>query len=405
MSKSVASPAGLPSSAIADGEDRFSRFRLIGWWDQDKLRAAHVLVIGAGALGNEILKNLALLGFANIVVVDLDSIEASNLSRSILYRAADVGRPKADVAADAVRNIFPEARVHPITANVLHGLGLGIFAWADVVLAGLDNREARLWINRACWKMGKPWIDGAIEGINGVARLFLPGEPPCYECTLGETDWAILNKRMSCNLLTLENDSEGKVATTPTISSIIAGLQVQEAVKLLHGLPVLAGKGFIFEGLNHTSYKVEYTENPDCMSHYTLTSVVQLDETSRELTPRQLLERARRDLGSRDVVLEFSRDVIHKLVCARCGAEEELFAAAGTVPFARGRCAADGQMRAVITAHSYSGEEPFGDRALDAIGLPLYDVFTARSPEREIAYLIGGDEKEVLGQAARGAAH
>ncbi|HZU29488.1 MAG TPA: ThiF family adenylyltransferase, partial [Candidatus Angelobacter sp.] len=165
MSKVIASPAAATS------DDRFSRFRLIGWWDQEKLRSAKVLVIGAGALGNEILKNLALLGFANIVVVDLDSIEASNLSRSILYRASDVGRRKADVAADAVKNIFPDAHVHPITANVVHGLGLGLFAWADVVLAGLDNREARLWINRACWKMNKPWIDGAIEGINGVARL------------------------------------------------------------------------------------------------------------------------------------------------------------------------------------------------------------------------------------------
>jgi molybdopterin/thiamine biosynthesis adenylyltransferase len=402
MSKSVvASNGGGPGAAH---DDRFSRFRLIGWWDQEKLRTARVLVIGAGALGNEILKNMALLGFANIVVVDLDSIEASNLSRSILYRASDVGRRKADAAADAVRNIFPEAQVHPITANVVHGLGLGLFAWADVVLAGLDNREARLWINRACWKMNKPWIDGAIEGINGVARLFMPGHPPCYECTLGEIDWAILNKRMSCNLLALESDTEGKVATTPTISSIIAGMQVQEAVKLLHGLPVLAGKGFVFEGLNHTSYKVEYTENAECMSHYTFAEVIRLQESSRDLSLAQMLERARRDLGSTDVALEFSRDVIHKLVCPGCGREEELFAAVGAVPYARGKCSIDGQMRAVITAHGYTGQEPFGARTLDQLGLPLFDVVTARSPEREIAYLIGGDENQVLGQMARGAA-
>jgi adenylyltransferase/sulfurtransferase len=404
MSKSVASAAS-DAAHSAQNDNRFSRFRLIGWWDQEKLRSARVLVIGAGALGNEILKNLALLGFANIVVVDLDSIEASNLSRSILYRAADVGRPKADAAAEAVTNIFPEARVHPITTNVVHGLGLGLFAWADVVLAGLDNREARLWINRACWKMNKPWIDGAIEGINGVARLFMPGTPPCYECTLGETDWAILNKRMSCNLLALESDTEGKVATTPTISSIIAGLQVQEAVKLLHGLPVLAGKGFIFEGLNHTSYRVEYTENADCMSHYTFAEVISLEETSRELTLKQLLAGARQKLGAQEVVVEFSRDIIHKLACPGCGAEEELFAAVGTVPYARGKCPACGQMRAVITAHSYSGPESFGERALDQLGLPLFDVFSARSADREIAYLIAGDQKQVMGRMAMGASH
>lgn len=388
----------MPAARVA--EDRFSRFRLIGWWDQEKIRAARVLVIGAGALGNEILKNLALLGFLNIVVVDLDSIEASNLSRSILYRSSDIGRSKAEAAAEAVRNIFPEANVRAITADVVHGLGLGLFGWADLVLAGLDNREARLWINRACWKMNKPWIDGAIEGINGVARVFVAGLPPCYECTLGETDWAILNKRMSCNLLTLENDAEGKVATTPTISSVVAGIQVQEAVKLLHGLPVLAGKGFIFEGLNHSSYRVEYTENAACMSHHVFEQVVALPETSRDLTLKQLLSRARQQLGTQELTLEFSRDVIHKLACPDCRAEEEVFAAAGTVPYARGKCAACGQMRAVITAHAYTGAESFGERSLDHLGLPLFDVFTARSAERELAYVVAGDEQAVLGQLA-----
>jgi adenylyltransferase/sulfurtransferase len=392
-----------PLAPTAASEDRFSRFRLIGWWDQEKLRQARVLVIGAGALGNEILKNLALLGFANIVIVDLDTIEASNLSRSVLYRDSDIGRAKADAAADGVRQIFPEATVQSITADAVHGLGLGVFGWADLVLAGLDNREARLWINRACWEMKKPWVDGAIEGINGVARVFVPGTPPCYECTLGETDWAILNRRMSCNLLRLETSSEGKVATTPTISSIIAGLQVQEAVKLLHGLPVLAGHGFIFEGLNHTSYKVEYTENPDCMSHYTFEDVVTLPEASHELSLAALLERARRDLGAEDVVLEFSRDVIHKLACPGCGAEEDLFAAVGTVSYGQGRCTSCGQMRTVVTAHSFTGTEAFGNRTPEQMGLPRFDVFVARSAERETAYVIGGDAGAVLGPLAASA--
>jgi len=394
MSQPVLSPA-------TPGEDRFSRFRLIGWWDQEKIRTSRILVIGAGALGNEILKNLALLGFENIIVVDLDSIELSNLSRSILYRASDVGRPKAAVAAEAVRNLTPQARAKGITGDVVHGLGLGLFAWADMVVAGLDNREARLWINRACWKMNKPWIDGAIEGINGVARVFLPGQPPCYECTLGETDWAILNKRMSCNLLALENDTEGKVATTPTIASIVAGVQVQEAVKLLHGLPVLAGQAFIFEGLNHTSYKVAYTENAACMSHHTLEHVVCIPETSGQITLAQLLSRARKELDAEEVTLEFSRDVVHKLECATCNREEELFATVGTVPYARGKCPTCGQMRSVITAHNYTGEEPFGQRTLNQLGLPLFDVFTARSAERELAFLVGGDEQAVLGELAR----
>ena len=178
---------------LAETADRYHRQRLIPWWDQEKIRAAKILVIGAGALGNEILKNLALLGFHNIVVVDLDHIETSNLSRAILFRASDVGRSKADTVASAYEALLPEATVRPLTANVMQDCGLGLFAWADVILAGLDNREARLWINRCAWKVNRPWIDGAIEGINGVARAFLPGHAPCYECTLGETDLSLIH--------------------------------------------------------------------------------------------------------------------------------------------------------------------------------------------------------------------
>jgi molybdopterin/thiamine biosynthesis adenylyltransferase len=383
-------------------EDRYSRLRLIPWWDQKKIAATRVLVIGAGALGNEILKNLALLGFRQIVIADLDRIEESNLSRSVLFRTSDIGQFKADVAARGVNAILPEATVRPLVANVVHGCGLGLIGWSDIILAGLDNREARLWINRSAWKMNRPWIDGAIEGVNGIARLFLPNSPPCYECTLGETDWKLLEQRMSCNLLAREANTEGKVPTTPTISSIIAGIEVQEAVKLIHGLPTLASRAYVFEGVNHTSYVVDYTENPECMSHYVLENIIPLTERSSDLTLNQLLQRARQDLGSSDVVLEFSREVIHKLVCSQCGAEEEVMAPLGTINREQGRCAKDSEVRTVVTAHGFSGEGPLGDRTLDKLGLPLFDVFTARSSDRECAYLLAGDKPAVLGPDAPG---
>ena len=381
-------------------EDRFSRLRLIPWWDQEKLAACKVLVIGAGALGNEILKNLALLGFRRIVVVDLDRIDESNLSRTVLYRSEDVGEFKVNVAARACAALSPEISVRPIVANVLRDCGLGLFRWSDIVLAGLDNREARLWLNRSSWKVNRPWIDGAIEGINGVARVFLPGVAPCYECTLGEVDWAILEKRMSCNLLMHEEVTEGKVPTTPTISSIIAGIQVQEAVKLLHGLPTLSGHGYVFEGLQHSSYRVEYTENQDCMSHHTLPEIIALKESSDKLTLQQLRQRAASDLASDQVVIEFSRDVIHKLTCPACAREEELFAPAGSVSYEAGRCPADGHMRVVHSIHGYDGTQSFGNRKLTEMGLPLFDVFTARSGDREIGYLLNGDAENVLGPHA-----
>jgi molybdopterin/thiamine biosynthesis adenylyltransferase len=378
-------------------EDRYSRFRLIPWWDQTKLQAARVLVVGAGALGNEILKNLVLLGFERIVIVDLDRIEESNLSRTILYRGDDVGSYKADVAARSVKALAPNAKVKPIVANVVQNCGLGLFAWSDVIIAGLDNREARLWINRCAWKMNRAWIDGAIEGINGVARVFAAGAAPCYECTLGETDWKLLEQRMSCNLLLREANTEGKVATTPTISSVIAGIEVQEAVKLLHGMPTLASSGFVFEGLNHTSYKVEYTTNPDCMSHFTFESVTELPQKSSEWTLEDLRRRGAQDLGAADVVVEFSRDIVQELECPECGTREEIFAPVGSINYEQGRCPRDGQMRVVKTIHNFAGTESFAGRKLDQLGLPLFDVFTVRTMEKEKAYLLAGDKSAVLG--------
>jgi adenylyltransferase/sulfurtransferase len=381
-------------------EDRYSRLRLIPWWDEAKIRSARVLVVGAGALGNEILKNLALLGFQKIVIVDLDRIEESNLSRAVLFRDSDVGKFKADAAARSYAGLCPDATVLPLAADIIHQVGLGLFTWCDLVIAGLDNREARLWINRSAWKANRPWIDGAIEGINGVARAFLPGSPPCYECTLGETDWALLERRMSCNLLLAEAEVQGKVPTTPTISSIIAGVQVQEAMKLIHGLPTLASRGYIFEGLNHSSYVVEYTANSDCMSHYCWGCLIGVEENSSQLTLEALRRRARQDLHSEDVTIEFSRDIVHQLACPHCGASETLFVPVGTIGFEQGRCPGDGHMRRVIALHGYSGEAELADRTLDTLGLPRFDVFVARSGEEEIAYVINGDRREVLGDLA-----
>src|SRR4051812_5845022 len=102
--------AGEPALWI-DDDDRYSRLRLIPWWRQERLAAARVLVVGAGALGNEVLKNLALLGVGTVHVIDLDEVEPSNLSRSVLFRAGDGGRAKAVVAAERVREINPEMTV------------------------------------------------------------------------------------------------------------------------------------------------------------------------------------------------------------------------------------------------------------------------------------------------------
>jgi adenylyltransferase/sulfurtransferase len=166
-------------------------------------------------------------------------------------------------------------------------------------------------------------------------------------------------------------------------------------------MPTLSGSGFVFEGLNHSSYRVEYTENPDCMSHYTLTDIVALPERSADLTLQQLWRRAAEDLASGKAVIEFSRDVIHKLTCPSCGEEQELFTPAGSVSYEAGRCPKDGQMRVVRAIHGYDGTQSFGSRKLAELGLPPFDIFTARAGDREVGYLLNGDAETVLGSLVK----
>ena len=125
-------------------EDRYSRLRLIPWWDQERLKNATVMVVGAGAIGNELIKNLTLLGIGRILIYDMDSIENTNLTRSVLYRAKDVGRYKAEVAAERAKEMNPDVKAKAFIANIIDDVGLGVFRRMDVVLGGLDNREARL---------------------------------------------------------------------------------------------------------------------------------------------------------------------------------------------------------------------------------------------------------------------
>jgi adenylyltransferase/sulfurtransferase len=392
------------TAAIGAKADRFDRFRLIGWWDQEKLSRARVLVVGAGALGNEIVKNLALLGVGNVVIADMDRVEHSNLSRSVLYRESDEGCSKAAVAARAAKEIYPQMNVHAFDGNVVYDLGVGVFRWADIVLGGLDNREARLAVNRACFKVGRPWVDAAIEQIQGTVRLFSPASV-CYECTMSAADWQLLRNRRSCNLLTRTEMVEGKTPTTPTVSSVIAGVQCQEAVKHLHGLQTIAGRGWVFDGLATDAYQVEYQRKPDCYSHDPLERVVELDARAGSVTVAELLRTARDLLGG-DAYLEFARDVLSELSCPKCGRRERVFASLGKVPAGAAWCPDCGDVRREVhTFHRVSGHEDFLDRTAAGIGLPPMDVVFARSPAgRAIGLEFSGDGPDVLGPAFGGGA-
>ncbi|KZV90912.1 hypothetical protein EXIGLDRAFT_837485 [Exidia glandulosa HHB12029] len=166
-----------------------------------------ILVIGAGGLGCEILANLALMGFKDIHVIDMDTIDVSNLNRQFLFRPSDVGRPKAIAAAEFIMKRVPGVTVTPYHGKI-QDKGTDYYMQFTLVICGLDSVEARRWINATLVDMVdeenqdslKPLIDGGTEGFRGQARVILPTITSCYECSLD-----MLNKQTAFPICTIAN--------------------------------------------------------------------------------------------------------------------------------------------------------------------------------------------------------
>jgi len=368
-------------------KDRLATLQLISWWERAKVQAARVMIVGAGALGNEVLKNLALMGVGNLFIVDFDTIEAANLSRSVLFRADDNGKKKSEVAARRIKELNPDIHVQYFHGDVNNALGLGVFRRMDVIIGCLDNREARLSINRFAYRLNKPWVDGAIQELFGLVRVFVPGQGACYECTLTEQARREMSLRYSCPLLARQNVLLGKVPTTPTISAIIGGLQSQEALKLIHGMPVNAGQVTHVNGLTNEFHSTAYTPVEDCESHWAYGGdITELTDCKASTTTvAELLRIAREQLGS-DAVIELDQEIVTQLECHHCETVTDVFKPISQVSYNDGLCPGCGDLREVHMTHVITGNEPFVNRTLLAMGIPPLHIVRVRN-EQEYRFL------------------
>jgi len=369
-------------------KDRYSRLKTINWWDQSVLKNANVLVVGCGALGNEIVKNLTMLGTGNIFVVDMDVVEKSNLTRSVLFRKEDEGKSKAETIYKRASDINNEVNIKCFYGNVFE-LGLGEFRKMNVVICGLDSREARLFVNQSCWKVNRPWIDGAIEVLNGVTRMFIPPDDACYECTMSENDYLLLNKRKSCMLLGLDEIHQGKIPTTPTVASIIAGIQVQEAIKFLHkrdDLLLLNGKGFVFNGGTNESYIVEYQRREDCPSHYTFENFQKSDKSFNEVTINDIINFGNKYFKNENFSIEFNNEMIFELINEETKDSIEHYANLNLITqkdVIRGDTLY--KVNSIHNIHSNSGlSKRLQNKKLTDIKIPFNDILTLRKGNEEI---------------------
>ena len=277
------------------------------------------MVVGAGALGNEVLKNLALFGIGNIVVVDFDRIEKSNLCRSVLFRIEDAEnkRSKAEVAARRIKEINPTINLNYIHGDIGSDVGLGLFREMDVVIGCLDNRFARYLINRHCFRANIPWIDGGIENLEGNVRIFKPGIN-CYECSLSDLELDQLYYRTGCPDIASFNVVRGRVATTPISASIIGAIQTQEALKIIHGYneetrspkcKTLIGRMYKYDGmlLSSSNYKMLNYED-DCLNHELWQPVIQSPDLNAEMKISEAINALKKLLNSDDVTINLMND-------------------------------------------------------------------------------------------------
>ena len=277
----------IPTIAPQWGEEVLSQ---LSWFKIDRLKQANVMVVGCGALGNEVLKNLVLFGVGHLVIVDFDTVEATNMTRSVLFRREDAkaNRPKVLVAAARLRELNPSVQILPICGDIGHDVGLGLLRRMDVVVGCVDNRWARYCLNRLCMRAGVPWVDGGIDALEGTARVFAPGKN-CYACNLGPEALKDLSYRLSCSSAIRRNEQAGRAPTTPVIASIIGAVQAQETVKLLHPdelqrgeLTSLCGKMFYYEGQHLTSRTVDFVGyDPECPLHERWEPVEKVGVTTR----------------------------------------------------------------------------------------------------------------------------
>lgn len=205
---------------------RFSRQVMldeIGYNGQLRLKNAKVCVVGSGGLGNPICVRLAAMGIGALRIIDRDTIELTNLHRQILFDQNDIGKVKVEVAARKLRVLSPECDIEPLAISISEANAEEAVRGCDVVIDALDSVNARYALNHACIKLGIPFVTGAAVGVSGQAFTVLPQKKTaCYYCVFPDLDE---DSMPTCSI-------EG---VHPSILSVVGGIEVAEAVKIIMG--------------------------------------------------------------------------------------------------------------------------------------------------------------------------
>ncbi|MEM9060950.1 MAG: molybdopterin-synthase adenylyltransferase MoeB [Pseudomonadota bacterium] len=226
----------------------------IGGPGQQKLKAAKVLVIGAGGLGSPAILYLAAAGVGTLTVVDDDAVSLSNLQRQVLHGTPEIDAPKTDSAARAVARINPNVEFKAVTARIDAANAGDLIAGQTVVLDGCDNFETRYMVNRACAQAGVPLVSAAIGRWEGQLSVFRPAlGGPCYECIFPEAPAP--GTVPAC----------AEAGVLGAMAGVMGTMQAVEAVKLITGAgEALDGRLFLYDALRADTRTIRLSKRTDC---------------------------------------------------------------------------------------------------------------------------------------------
>ncbi|HTE39918.1 MAG TPA: molybdopterin-synthase adenylyltransferase MoeB [Steroidobacteraceae bacterium] len=240
----------------ADDLARYSRhlaLRELGVAGQEKLKAAKVLVIGAGGLGSPSILYLAAAGVGTLGIVDFDSVDISNLQRQVLFDTDDVGVFKAEAASARLRALNPHMKVVAHRVELQASNVLALFKQYDIVLDGTDRFSTRYLTNDACVILGKPLVSAAIHRFEGQAFTYVPKRGPCYRCLFPEPPGEGL----------VPNCAEAGVLGV--LPGVLGTLQATEAIKLITGIgEPLLGRLLTYDALEMRFGEFKFSRSKDC---------------------------------------------------------------------------------------------------------------------------------------------
>lgn len=291
---------------------RYTRQEQIAGWQQASLQQATVIVVGVGALGNEVARLLALSGVGKLLLCDPDQVELSNLHRCGLFTEQDVGSLKVEAAARSLQRLVPGIQIECRAVPLIHGVGLAELRDADLVVSCLDSRAARLQLAGRCNLVNAPCIDGGTDAWGGEIRLFLePASGACYGCGLGDEARSESDMPWSCQDVAPALPNSATAASSVLIASWMSLL----AVRFLMGLDT-PREHILVDAAQGTTRRVSQQRDPDCPLHMAIGEVSKIP-----LSHQATLTKWRKLLGTEATPLAWS-PVQNRVDCPQCGYQE-----------------------------------------------------------------------------------